>query len=84
MAYQVSKEIGSYSTTLKGKVDRIVLTGGVAHDPNFVAWVKEYVSYLAPVELFPGEEEMKPLALGGLRVLKGEEKAKEYSLPIGF
>ena len=78
MAYQVAKEIGAMSTVLFGEVDAIALTGGVAKSERFVGLIKKRVSHLAPVFVFPGEEEMKALALGALRVLRGEEKAKVY------
>lgn len=78
MCYQISKEIGSCSTVLKGKVDAIILTGGLAYDTLAVEWIKERVDFIAPVMVYPGEDEMEALALGGLRVLKGEEKAKIY------
>jgi len=78
MAYQVAKEIGAMSTVLFGEVDAIALTGGVAKSERFVDLIKKRVSHLAPVFVFPGEEEMKALALGALRVLRGEEKAKVY------
>ncbi|MDZ7372570.1 MAG: butyrate kinase [candidate division KSB1 bacterium] len=78
MAYQVAKEIGALSTVVAGKVDAIVLTGGVAHSELFVGWIRDRVSFLAPVFVFPGEMEMEALALGAYRVLIGEEQAKEY------
>lgn len=78
MAYQVAKEIGSAYAVLKGKVDAIILTGGLAYGKVYVGWIKEYVSSIADVVVYPGEDEMSALALGGLRVLKGEETAKEY------
>ncbi len=78
MAYQVSKEIGSMATVLEGKVDAIALTGGIAFSKRFVALIKKRVEFIAPVLLFPGEQEMRALALGGLRVLTKEEKAKRY------
>jgi len=78
MAYQVAKEIGAMATVLKGRVDAIALTGGLAYSKKFVGMVEERVSFLAPVMVFPGEQEMRALALGGLRVLKNEEKVKEY------
>jgi butyrate kinase len=74
MAYQISKEIGSCAAVLKGKVDRIILTGGIAHYKEFVDWIIERVSFIAPVEVVPGEEEMLNLAMGALRVLAGKEK----------
>lgn len=78
MAYQIAKEIGAMATVLKGKVDRIVLTGGLAYDPYLVEWIKEMVSFIAPMEIVPGENEMLALAQGALRVINGEEKAKVY------
>ncbi|RKZ26504.1 butyrate kinase [bacterium] len=79
MAYQVAKEIGALSTVLKGEIDGIVLTGGLAYDDNFINWIKERVSFLGRIFVYPGEDEMEALALGALRVLRGEEEAKEYS-----
>ena len=79
MAYQVAKEIGALSTVLKGEIDGIVLTGGLAYDDNFISWIKERVSFLGRIFVYPGEDEMEALALGALRVLRGEEEAKEYS-----
>ena len=78
MAYQISKEIGALATVLKGKVDAILITGGIAHDSEFVSWIEESVSFIAKVYSYPGEDEMQALAEGGLRVLKGEEDAKLY------
>jgi butyrate kinase len=78
MAYQIAKEIGAMATVLKGKVDAIVLTGGLANSKMLVDWITERVSFIAPVLVFPGEDEMRALALGVLRVLRGEEQAKEY------
>ena len=78
MAYQIAKEIGAMATVLKGKVDAVVLTGGLANSKMLVDWITERVSFIAPVLVFPGEDEMRALALGVLRVLRGEEQAKEY------
>ncbi|NLV75504.1 MAG: butyrate kinase, partial [Tissierellia bacterium] len=78
MAYQVAKEIGSCAAVLKGKVDGILLTGGIAHDEQFTNWIKESVQFISQVYVYPGEDELMALAEGGLRVLTGEEKAKEY------
>lgn len=80
MCYQIAKEIGRASTVLCGKVDQIVLTGGLAHSPELVAEVKPMVEFIAPVLVLPGENELEALALGALRVLRGEEKAKDYML----
>ncbi len=80
MAYQVSEEIGARATNLKGDVDAIILTGGIAYSEMFTNWVKERVEHIAPVYVYPGEQELEALALGALRVLRGEEPAKHYSV----
>ncbi len=79
MGYQISQEIGARATNLKGKIDAIILTGGLAHASMLVDWIKERVSFIAPIYVYPGENELKALALGGLRVLRGEENPKQYS-----
>jgi len=78
MAYQVAKEIGSCATVLYGKVDLICIAGGLAFDELLVSWIKERVNFLAEVRVYPGEDEIRSLAEGTLRVLRGEEKPKEY------
>ncbi len=78
MAYQIAKEVGSMATVLKGEAERILLTGGLAASDLLVGWIRERVAFLAPVEVWPEVEEMKALALGALRVLRGEDEAKEY------
>jgi len=79
MAYQVSKYIGEMFTVLKGNVDAILITGGVAYDKLFVSWIQERVYRLAPVHIFPGEDEMRALAMNGLMVLRGEVIPKVYT-----
>ena len=83
-AYQVAKGIGLLSATMKGKVDAIILTGGMAYSKLLTGWISEYVSYIAPVVVLPGENEMEALAFGGLRLLKGEEMPNIYRLPEGY
>ncbi|MCD5414159.1 MAG: butyrate kinase [Clostridiales bacterium] len=78
MAYQVSKEIGACAAVLKGQVDAIILTGGIAYNNLFTGWVKDSVSFISDVTIYPGEDEMIALAEGGLRVLRGEENSKVY------
>ena len=78
MAYQVAKEISALGAPLQGKVDAILLTGGFAYDKTLMSWIESYVSYLAPVRVYPGEDEMLALAQGALRVLRGKEEAKVY------
>ncbi len=79
MAYQVAKEIGAMSTVLLGKVDAILLTGGIAYDKPFVEEVKKRVLHLSPVFVYPGEDEMRALAMNGLMVLEGEVKPMAYN-----
>ncbi|MFC3904232.1 butyrate kinase [Clostridium disporicum] len=76
--YQVSKSIGEMATVLKGKVDSIILTGGIAYSPIVVADIKERVEWIGNVTVYPGEDELLALAQGAIRVLSGEEKAKIY------
>ncbi len=76
--YRVCCEIAMYGATLCGDVDRIILTGGIAHSALLQDEVKRRVGYLAPIEIIPGEMEMEALALGALRVLTGQEAAKNY------
>jgi butyrate kinase len=78
MAYQVAKTIGEMYTVLKCEVDAILITGGVAYDANFVGWIQERVYKLAPVHVYPGEDEMRALAINGLMVVKGEIMPREY------
>lgn len=78
MAYQIAKEIGAGATVLKGEVDAIILTGGITHDKEFISWIIESVSFIAPVKAYPGEYEMEALAQGVLRVLRGQEQVKVY------
>ena len=80
-AYQIAKGIGLLSIVLKGKCDAIILTGGVARSQMLTDRIKEYVSFIAPVAVLPGENEMEALALGGLRLLSGEEPARQYAIP---
>jgi butyrate kinase len=78
MAYQISKEIGAMATVIEGKVDAIILTGGMAHNKRLTDWISERVSFIAKVELVPGEDEMLALAEGADRVMNYSEKAKIY------
>ncbi|ACZ18826.1 butyrate kinase [Thermanaerovibrio acidaminovorans DSM 6589] len=80
MAYQTAKWIGKMAAVLSGEVDGIVLTGGLAYDKDrMVPWIREMVEFIAPVLVFPGGDEERALAMGGLRVLRGEETPKIYS-----
>ncbi len=78
LAYQIAKDIGAHATVLCGKVDGIVLTGGIAYSQFIVDKIIERVKFIAPVEVVSGEEELESLALAALRVLTGECEAKIY------
>jgi len=78
MIYQISKEIGAMAVVLKGNVDAILLTGGIAHQDYVVKGITEMVHFIADVQVYAGENEMKSLAQGVLRVMKGEEEVLEY------
>ena len=78
LAYQVSKEIGQAAAILSGKVDAIILTGGLAYDKSLVNYIKEKVEFISNVVVFPGEDELLALVEGGLRALNKEERVKEY------
>ncbi|MBU9724094.1 MULTISPECIES: butyrate kinase [Bacillaceae] len=80
MAYQVAKEIGAASAVLAGKIDAIVLTGGLAYGKQFVKKISDRVEWMADVIVKPGENELQALAEGALRVLRNEEEAKEYGV----
>lgn len=76
--YQVSKSVGEMSTVLKGKVDRIILTGGIAYSEKVVEELRKRIGWIAEITVYPGEDELLALAEGALRVLNGEEEVKEY------
>jgi len=78
MAFQVAKEIGACAAAMGGKVDAILLTGGVAHDADFVGMVTKKIQWIAPVLLYPGEDELLALAEGAMRVLRKEETPLRY------
>lgn len=78
MGYQVAKEIGSVAPVLHGQVDAIILTGGIAYSKHMVNFIKERVAFIAPVKVYPGEDELLALAEAANRVLSGEEEANLY------
>ena len=77
-AYQIGKGIALVSPPLMGKIDATILTGGLAYNSFLIENVKKYITHMAPVVLMPGEFEMEALALGGLRILRGQEQAREF------
>jgi butyrate kinase len=79
MAYQVAKEVGAMAAVLKYDVDGILITGGIAHDKYFTNQVISYTHKIAPVHVYPGEDEMEALAMNGMRVVNGELQVKTYA-----
>jgi len=78
MAYQIAKEIGAMATVLSGIVDGIILTGGLAFDKDFTELISEQIKFIAPIIIYPGENEMDALALNCLNALNGELEIKEF------
>ena len=76
--YQVSKDMGAMAAVLKGQVDQIIVTGGIAYNASVIDALKERVGFVAPFTVYPGEDELLALTQGALRVLNGEEKPMEY------
>jgi butyrate kinase len=81
MVYQIAKEIGAMATVLHGRVDSLLVTGGMAHSDKLIAQLRAAVEWIAPVVVYPGEDEMQALAEGALRVLRGEEQPRELASP---
>ena len=77
-AYQIAKGVGELSPTIDGKIDGIILTGGIAYSEMLTGMIKKRVEFIAPVLVLPGENELESLAYGALRILKGEEGVSEY------
>ena len=75
---QMAKDIGSMACVLNGKIDQIIVTGGIAYDKTVISGLKEKAGWIAPMTVYPGEDELLALVQGGLRVLNGEEKAMVY------
>jgi butyrate kinase len=78
LSYQVGKAIGEMASVLKGEVDAIILTGGIANNTMVTDYIKSMVRFIAQVIVYPGEDEMKALAQNAVRVIKGEVECKEY------
>lgn len=80
MVYQSAKEVGAYAVVLKGNIDAIIITGGIARSETFVNALRSWIGFLCPrIMVYPGEGEMEALALGVLRVLRNEEQLRHYS-----
>lgn len=78
MCYTVSKTIGSMATVMCGDIDAIILTGGLANNEDIVERIMEHCSFIAPIAVYPGEDEMQALAESGLMLLRGEAEPKSY------
>jgi len=80
MVYQIAKDIGAMATPMNGEVDRIILTGEIAHSKRLTDSLIKRVSFIAPVEVIPGAREMEALVAGVLRLLRGQEPIKDYDI----
>ena len=78
MCYTVAKAIGTMAIALKGDVDAILITGGMAHSKRITDFIAEHIDFIAPIYVYPGENELKSLAENALAVLRGERQAKLY------
>lgn len=78
MIYNTARYIAAAAVPVCGKVDQIILTGGIAYSQFFTDKIKEYIGFIAPVTVIPGENELQALAEGAYRVLSKEEEAKQY------
>lgn len=81
MAYQTAKCAGQMAVAMEGKIDAVLFTGGLANSKMLTGWLTQWLSFLGPIYIMPGEEEMKALCMGGLRILNGEEEVYEYTTP---
>lgn len=80
MCYQIAKEVGRIATVLRGIVDQIVLTGGLAYSDELIAYLHDRIGFIAPITVLPGENELEALALGVFNVLMGLEEVREYTM----
>ena len=78
MAYQIAKYIGEMATVLKGRIDGILITGGIAFDRRLMSLIRERVEFIAPVSVYAGQDELKALAMNALMVARGEVEPREY------
>jgi butyrate kinase len=76
MVYQIAKQAGAMAAVLEGRVDAVLLTGGMAHSERVVERLRSYIEWIAPITVYPGEDELQALVEGVFRVLDGEEEAK--------
>ena len=76
MIYQIAKETGAMAAVLEGRVDALLLTGGMAHSERMVSRLRKYIEWIGPITVYPGEDELQALAEGVFRVLNGEEQAR--------
>ena len=79
MSYNISKAIGAMAAAMSGSVDAIILTGGIAYNEPVVKYIEEHCSFIAPIAVYPGENEMEALMLNALVVLKGTITPKVYA-----
>jgi len=83
MCYQIAKAVGGLAAVLEGEVDAVLLTGGMAHLAPVVDGIRRRIARIAPVHVCPGEDELRALAEGALRVVRGEEPSRSYAARLG-
>jgi butyrate kinase len=76
MIYQVAKETGAMAAVLEGRMDALLLTGGMAHSERLVSKLRKYIEWIAPITVYAGEDELQAIAEGVFRVLTGEEEPR--------
>lgn len=83
MIYQIAKETGAMAAVLEGRIDAVLLTGGMAHSERLITKLRKYIAWIAPITVYPGEDELQSIAEGVFRVLNGEEQAKRLGTHLG-
>lgn len=79
MVYQIAKETGAMAAVLEGRIDAVLLTGGMAHSERLIGKLRQYIEWIAPITVYAGEDELQSIAEGVFRVLHGEEQAKRLA-----
>lgn len=80
MVYQIAKELGAMATVLNGKVDAVLLTGGMAHSQRLTSTLSQRVGWIASIVVYPGEDELQALVEGAIRVLRHEEQLRMFTV----
>ena len=82
MIYQIAKHIAALTPVFRGKVDAILITGGIAYSEYVISRLTEQIDFIAPVHIYPGEDELEALALNALGALTGEQDVQTYTQTV--